>query len=534
MSDYLQAVHFVRPHLLWMLLPLFLSYFWLRRAAQQQAALAPAFLPIHLARVLTLPAAASSRLRVANLIHAMLLLAIVAIAGPSWQRAPNPLSGDESNLLIALDVSASMARNDVQPTRLERAKQKISDLLATRPGSFNALIVYAGSAHQVIPLTDDASIVNNFLQAVDHYVVPNEGKNPAAVLPIAQQLLAENISGNAPGMGTLLMVGDAVPQAFLAQARDWIQQQPRAQMLVWGMGEDDEQQDSLKRLADAVDSYYRPMTIDKADVNALQWRIRNALYVSAASDSDWHVSMHYLLWPLALLLLLAFRPGGRLFLPLLLLVFLPLAQPLYADESATPSPAVAKQWYWLDILLTRDQQGMLYLRMGQAGEAARRFNDPAWRGVAHYRAEGFAAAADNFRQIDALSALYNEANALAHGQHYIKALRVYDKLLQRAPAHSNARHNRALIQALVDEIDAMSESQAAESGEEAFELGDEPQRGHGAEREDTATVDEQYSAEQLLADERIRTQWMQRVQADPGRFLAAKFAMQAAEQDDAP
>jgi Ca-activated chloride channel family protein len=529
MADLLLALHFIRPHYLFLLLPVLISYLLLRRAEQNRQADKPEFLPAHLADALMLPAKAGTRLWPLNLIHSLLLLALIALAGPTWERTNNPLSGDESALVIAIDVSATMARDDVQPSRLERAKHKIMDLLAARPGAYNGLIVYAGSAHRVIPLSDDAQILSNFIDAIDHYVVPNEGKNPAAVLALAQQMLAENVTGNVPGTGSLLFFTDAVPEEFLPVARDWVATQSKSQLLVWGVGNTEDEQQSLAQLADAVDSYYQPLTVDKSDVNALQWRIRNALYVSDAATADWLEKAHWLLWPMAALLLLAFRPGSRLLVPMVLLLLLPLAQvsEVQAQESSIAEDA-ASEWFWLDGLLTRDQQGLIYLRMDKPEEAATRFADPMWRGLAHYRAENFDAAAASFAQVDSPDARFNQANALAHGQHYIKALRIYDKVLAEEPGHQKAKHNRTIVQALVDEIDAMSESQAAESGEAAFELGDEPQRGHGAERDDTAAVDEQYSAEQLMADEQIRAQWMEQVQPNPARFLAAKFSMQAA------
>ena len=56
-------------------------------------------------------------------------------------------------LVVALDLSLSMFAPDLPPSRLERAKQKIVDLLRKRDEGFTALIAYAGDAHTVAPLT---------------------------------------------------------------------------------------------------------------------------------------------------------------------------------------------------------------------------------------------------------------------------------------------------------------------------------------------------------------------------------------------
>ena len=100
------------------------------------------------------------------------LLIIIAMSGPSWERRALPFSEDQAPLIIAVDLSVSMLQNDIQPTRIERAKQKILDLLDLRAGARTGLIAFAGSAHSVIPLTADADIIRNFLVAVEVGIMP--------------------------------------------------------------------------------------------------------------------------------------------------------------------------------------------------------------------------------------------------------------------------------------------------------------------------------------------------------------------------
>ena len=98
------------------------------------------------------------------------------MAGPSWERRSSPFTEDEAALVIALDVSGSMDQEDVQPSRLERAKQKIHDLLKSRGGARTGLIVFAGTAHTVIPLSNDPEIIRNFLDAIETAIMPRPGK----------------------------------------------------------------------------------------------------------------------------------------------------------------------------------------------------------------------------------------------------------------------------------------------------------------------------------------------------------------------
>ena len=85
------------------------------------------------------------------------LCGVLALAGPAWERLPQPVQRNQDALVIAFDLSMSMRAQDTQPSRLERARFKLADLLAARHEGLTALIVYAGDAHVVTPLSDDAA-----------------------------------------------------------------------------------------------------------------------------------------------------------------------------------------------------------------------------------------------------------------------------------------------------------------------------------------------------------------------------------------
>jgi Ca-activated chloride channel family protein len=94
-------------------------------------------------------------------------------------------------LVIAIEVSDSMRSNDLQPTRLDRARFKVMDLVAARTGSRTALIAYAGSAHIVVPPSTDSEVLQPFLESLDPVIMPSPGANAGNVLPLAQALLGE-------------------------------------------------------------------------------------------------------------------------------------------------------------------------------------------------------------------------------------------------------------------------------------------------------------------------------------------------------
>jgi Ca-activated chloride channel family protein len=90
-------------------------------------------------------------------------LSIIGAAGPAWQKLPQDVEQKQDTLVILLDLSLSMLATDVQPSRLERARQKVADVLRTRIEGETALVAYAGDAHTVVPLTDDVATIENLL-----------------------------------------------------------------------------------------------------------------------------------------------------------------------------------------------------------------------------------------------------------------------------------------------------------------------------------------------------------------------------------
>ena len=94
------------------------------------------------------------------------LLVIIALAGPTWKRLPSPVFRNDSALVIALSLAPSMDAEDIKPSRLIRARYKISDILAQRKDGQTALLVYAGDAFTVTPLTDDTETIESQLEAL--------------------------------------------------------------------------------------------------------------------------------------------------------------------------------------------------------------------------------------------------------------------------------------------------------------------------------------------------------------------------------
>ena len=117
---------------------------------------------------------ATRRLRPVHLVAGLLALSAIAAAGPTWEKERPPFVEDRAPLAIAIDLGPTMDATDITPTRLERAKLKVQDIMERRKGARTALFAYAGSAHMVLPLTDDASLVATYLAALSPALMPVE------------------------------------------------------------------------------------------------------------------------------------------------------------------------------------------------------------------------------------------------------------------------------------------------------------------------------------------------------------------------
>merc|ERR1711960_14392 len=104
-----------------------------------------------------------------------------------------------------------MEASDVAPSRLERGKQKIRDFLDLRAGARTALVAYAGTAHAVLPMTEDPQVMVPYLEGLSPEVMPREGAVAGEALALAQAMLSEE---GAPG--GVLFVTDSIDPADVA------------------------------------------------------------------------------------------------------------------------------------------------------------------------------------------------------------------------------------------------------------------------------------------------------------------------------
>lgn len=556
--------HFIRPLALLLLFPLALIiyYRWQgnNRAQSQQT------LPTHLRKALTVGEQGWRKLLPLKLLSLLMILAIILSAGPTWTREASPFNEDKAALVVVVDLSQSMLEKDVAPSRLIRAQQKIIDLIELRNGGKTGLIAYAGSAHVVMPLTEDKQVFNPFVSALSPEIIPLEGKQSQQALGLIDTLLAQE-----KGASILLLTDGIVPNAVQAY-EDYFSNSPH-QLLILGVGNLDREATiplglrSLKNLANKADAKLQLLTVDNQDV---QWLIRQIdRHMQIASDSimPWQDMGYYLLFPIALLLLLWFRKGWLVQWTVLLVISsssLLTPAPLYASEVnqliahptkeqivnrpqaieiATDIWPTIKQIWW-DVWLTPDQQGERAFNQQQYLQAAQHYQDPMRKGIAYYYAAQYKAAHISFMQQPTNYSLFYASTALARQREYIAARNLLTDLVSsmeknKHPSETQLREdvaqNLAAIRAIIDDINRYSESQKGSTDglEESFELDDDqPLTSDGFEEIAPEEVlnKETLNAREILGSEELANKWLSHVEADPKRFLQAKFYLQLQAQ----
>lgn len=108
-------------------------------------------------------------------ILASFALLILAISGPQLGAKLTEVKRKGIELIIALDVSNSMLAQDIQPSRLERAKQSIARLVDKLKNDRIGLIVFAGDAYVQLPVTNDYASAKMFLGSISAGMVPKQG-----------------------------------------------------------------------------------------------------------------------------------------------------------------------------------------------------------------------------------------------------------------------------------------------------------------------------------------------------------------------
>ena len=375
------------------------------------------------------------------------LCACIALLGPAWQtNAEQPSQKPQlAPLVIAIQLTPELLATDLPPNRLAHVREKVLHILEQRGEAVTALVVYAGSAHTLVPLSNDVLTSANLLRALHPKLMPKTGQRANLAVQQAIQLLQQG----AQGAGQILLISTGVSVTEQQGIIKHLAKQP-IQLKIMGVGSTAgapivastqghlltdasgaiviSRLDpvSLQLLAEQTKSSYVQLAADHSDIETLQ------LLTQTTSDLPSFGVLptmqqqdlgYWFILPVLLLTATFARRSG-----LLLLVLLYFA----------PTPSYAFDWD--ELWLRPDQRGEKLIEQ-QPARAAEHFSDPLWRATALYLAEDYLSAAQLFADFDTAEAHYNRGNALALAGLLPEAVAAYQRALQLAPELLVAQYN---------------------------------------------------------------------------------------------
>jgi len=431
------------------------------------------------------------------------IIACLALAGPSWQQLPQPVHKKDAALILIMDLSPSMLAEDVKPSRLERARYKLIDILKNRSEGFSALVVYGGAAYTLTPLTEDSNTIISLVPVLHPTLLPEYGSNTEDAIETALELA---INGGYQ-QGDLLLITDEVSQSAFNSIQSMISKAGKFRLSILGVGT---QQGapiptgaggfakdrngaiiipklspaSLQMLAQNNGGIYASMSADDSDIEALL-ATTEELFPDATKELErsfdlWDDQGFWLAFLLLPIIVLSFRKGN--------IAMILLAPLLFSD----PASALG----WQDLWKTADQQASEALANGDAAAAQSLFKNPEWRGSAAYKAGDYETAINQFVDFDDADSHYNRGNALAHSGDLDAAIEAYDQALALNPEMEDAQANKELLEQLKQQQQQDSDSSDDSEDSDSEQSQDQDSQSQDSQSQDSESQDQQSQDQQ--------------------------------------
>ena len=492
-SDFSQ-LHLLRPLALLGLIPALIAVVlaqWRKRSAGNwEKIINPALLPY------LMQGETSKKQRGMIWVLLAWMIACLALAGPSWQKLPQPVHKKDAALILIMDLSPSMLAEDVKPSRLERARFKLIDILKNRSEGFSALVVYGGAAYTLTPLTEDSNTIISLVPVLHPALLPEYGSNTEDAIETALELA---VNGGYQ-QGDLLLITDEVSRSAFNTIQSMMSKAGKFRLSILGVGTEQGapiptgasgfakdrngaiiipklSPASLQMLAQNNGGIYAGMSADDSDIEALL-ATTEELFPDATKELErsfdlWDDQGFWLAFLLLPIILLSFRKGN--------IAIMLLAPVLFSD----PASALG----WQDLWKTADQQASEAMDSGDAATAQSLFKDSQWRGSAAYKAGDYESAISDYLDFDSADSHYNRGNALAHSGDLDGAIEAYDQALAMNPDMEDAQANRELLEQLKQQQEQQQEQQDSENSEDSDSEQSQDQQSQDSQSQDSQPQD---------------------------------------------
>ena len=538
-----ESFHFLEPRWLLALIPLLLLLWALKRFSSNdnpwKNLIAPDLQPLLLNST-----SSQSKKSLLYLLAAGWLIAVIALANPAWEKQPRPLVRSNAARVIVLDLSLSMNSRDLKPSRMERARFKVEDILATDNEGQTGLVVFAGDAFTVSPLTHDMDTIRSLLSVLSPGIMPVQGSNASAGLSKAHELL----QGSGFSNGQIILIADGVTDSKAANIAGKFNSASYT-VSVLGVGTlegapilttrgrplTDKQGNTvtapleiekLKAVALKGGGQYASISTDSTDLQSIL--TTNFSDISSSADNNakkkdtqgfaWKSQGAYFVILLLPLAALAFRRGWLVSLALLI------------GLSSIPGQSMA--FDWKDLWQRKDQQADAALKANQY-EAVKKLSDrPDQLGTAAYKEGDYEQALKYFNKNKDAHTTYNKGNSLAKTGKYKEAISAYDNALNKQPNMEDAKFNKSSIEKFLEQQEQQKQQSSDSGDSEEQQQDDQEQDNEQQKSNDGQQNEDQQQQEKDQQSGESQKQSDKQPSEEKNPFADANKEMNKAEEQE--
>ena len=518
--DFLNQFHFLRPDWFIALIPLMLLVILIRKTTAKQSGW-QSVIPSHLYQYMVIGKNELGAKPPMWMLAFVWIISVIALAGPTWERLPQPVYQLKMGHVIVIDMSLSMRATDMTPDRLTRAKYKAIDLVNAIGEGEMGLVAYAGDAFVISPLTEDAGNITTLLPSLSPEIMPVPGSDPLLGIESAAELLT-NAGYNS---GMIYWITDGIELEQQQELQEYVASIPfTVNALTVGTSEGAPiRQQSGELLKDFTGSIVIPklnegavkgvvktsggrfesFTSNDADIEALA--AVSLLDKTDNEEGEEESNLQGDQWkevgPYLLLLLLPFAAfafkRGLVFIVLIGVLSPSFVQNAHALQSSQDSQNIAAQTpsapapasgpnplsWWQKPFMNDNQEALNSYQRGKYKDAVNQFNDETWKASSLYKSGDYEGALNAYQNVPGPNSAYNQGNALAKLGKLEEAIQKYDQALREAPDFEDARTNKKIIEDLLKQQQQQNQNEQQQNQ-------DQNESGDNSEQNDSQNSDQ--------------------------------------------